>query len=146
MSTETEAGEEATDRFWQAALSELDMEGGQLLRKSQYDRGRRTYLKSGRVYKIVCNRIEQSQTARAKSLEEEFSVLRKLQGVDGVPRNPRYCCKSSAQCLSYDYMEGHNLSEAELTFAQKLFVLARLAAIVTRLSMRGVVHNDLPDT
>ncbi|CAN5857428.1 hypothetical protein BH20PSE1_BH20PSE1_13660 [soil metagenome] len=140
---EASSWEPDIDRRWERVFGELDLENAKLLHVSEFDRGRRTYLRSGRIYKIMYKALEETRARRALSLSGECEVLKKLQDVHGVPRNCAYCATSTVEILSYDFIEGQPLSKVLLTNIQRLLVLHKIAVVLTQISRQGIAHNDI---
>ena len=70
-------------------------------------------------------------------LKRSFSILRRLQGIDGIPK-----CVSSPEGLLMEYIEGefiHRLPAERLT--DELF--DRIQRLILRMHKRNVVHLDL---
>lgn len=126
----------------------FDASGDQaeLLSASPLDRGRRVYRIGERVYKIVLARFTTTEAERARTLEQESSLLRELAAVPGVPRPVGYQRLSDGEVLVSEYVSGHLWNGLNSHVTKALITFPRLLGVLYRLSRRGVVHGDVnPD-
>jgi serine/threonine protein kinase len=127
---------------WRQILHDLGIERAYLVAENQLDPGRRTYVHNGRLYKVVHRGREATAHLRKQSLLGEYQILRCVDGVRGVPQNPVLVSKEGFGCLHYEYVNANMLSMHTLQ-SNAGPILAQVAQILTDLSRRGVVHNDL---
>ena len=83
-------------------------------------------------------------------LAEEYNVLRRLEGIEGVPHSPYY--KEYADCavLTYNKVHGTPINEylVHCNFERRVWFrcIAELSALMNSIHKRGVLHRDLrPD-
>lgn len=83
-------------------------------------------------------------------LAEEYNVLRRLEGVEGVPRSPHYREHANFGVLSYTRVDGTPIDEylSRSSFERRVWFrcIAELSALLSCMHKRGVLHRDLrPD-
>ena len=94
-------------------------------------------------------KVERDLLARAKrlSLAEEFQVLRRLDGLAGVPQGVSYESRAGYALLTYDRIEGQSFVEylrARAGDRQAWFrSIVDLNLLLASLHARGVLHRDL---
>jgi tRNA A-37 threonylcarbamoyl transferase component Bud32 len=142
----TDAGDVGTakrvEAEWRQILGELGIEGAYLVAENQLDPGRRTYVHNGRLYKVVHRGREATAHLRKQSLRGEYQILRRLDGVRGVPQNPALVSEEAFGCVHYEHINASVLSMHTLQ-SNAGPILAQVAQILTDISCRGVVHNDV---
>ncbi|NIN94271.1 MAG: methyltransferase domain-containing protein [Anaerolineae bacterium] len=107
----------------------------------------RVYSTEDRVHKV---QLVDRASPKALTLAEEYSVLRRLQGIEGVPQSTEYTEHPSFAVLSYDRIHGQPISEylAERNFDRSAWFrcISDLSSLLSRIHQRGVIHRDLrPD-
>jgi 2-polyprenyl-3-methyl-5-hydroxy-6-metoxy-1,4-benzoquinol methylase len=84
------------------------------------------------------------------TLAEEYNVLRRLEGIEGVPQSPSYTEYAGFAVLSYDRIEGQPLldylSGRDFERSAWFRCLSELSSLLNLIHKRGVIHRDLrPD-
>lgn len=107
----------------------------------------RVYYSEDRIYKV---QLLDRASPKPLTLAEEFSILRRLEGTEGVPQCTEYTEYSNFAVLSYDKIPGRPISEylAECNFERSAVFrcLSDLSSLLNRIHTRGVIHRDLrPD-
>jgi len=107
----------------------------------------RVYASGDRIHKVqLVDRVG----PKPLTLAEEYNVLRRLEGVHGVPQSASYTEYANFAVLSYDRIEGEPIAEylAKKDFERKAWFrcLSELSSLLNRIHKRGVIHRDLrPD-
>jgi serine/threonine protein kinase len=97
-----------------------------------------------RFYKIADRRAV--RTGRRQDLRGEFDLLRRCQGLAGVPEALELIDEDEHQTLVLRKVPGEPLSRLELGWPRFVLVMLRLSGLVWSIARRGVRHNDLrPD-
>ncbi|MEE8530718.1 MAG: sulfotransferase domain-containing protein, partial [Hyphomicrobium sp.] len=134
------AGEAAA---WPRALERLGIPDAALLHQSPYDRGLRVYRHEDRVYKIAMRPLLESSSRRARDLRGEFDLLRRNRGVRGLPEAIDFHRAGDVEAAVYAAVDATTLAQLQLGWRTTLSVMLQLAAILARLSLRGISHNDI---
>ncbi|RYD61687.1 MAG: methyltransferase domain-containing protein, partial [Verrucomicrobiaceae bacterium] len=84
------------------------------------------------------------------SLEAEYHVLRRLEGIAGAPQHAEFTSHPAFDVLGYNFVEGTLLGEylkSQTSGRRECFrILASLTQLLEQLHARGVAHRDLmPD-
>lgn len=114
-----------------------------LLYQSPYDPGRRVYLLDDVVYKVVNCKESMSLNQRINTLEKECGILRRLEGIRGIPKNPLFCRSDNYEWLTYRYIDGEPLDKATNNKNLSIVKNAKLLWVLLKISLRGVAHRDV---
>ena len=107
----------------------------------------RVYVEDNVIHKIQllghCN-------PKLLALAEEYNILRRLKGVEGVPRALDYKEYKNFAVLSYNRIDGIPIDQylAHSNFERKVWfrLIIELSTLLNRIHKRGVLHRDLrPD-
>jgi SAM-dependent methyltransferase len=109
--------------------------------RSPLDRARAFGATEDRFYKIADRRA--IRTARQQDLRGEFDLLRRCQGLAGVPEALELIEEDGGQTLVLRRIPGEPLSRLGLGWPRFVLVMLRLIALVWSIARRGVRHNDL---
>ena len=131
----------ALDLLWPSVIEELGLQTAMLMSSNYYDYARRVYARGNHIYKITLPEYEVTSRLRNQSLKGEYDILKKLSGLAGVPAAFDWKCSDRYELLVMEKVEGDRIDS--LGFLSFLSVIIKLCAIVVRLSLRGVSHNDL---
>jgi tRNA A-37 threonylcarbamoyl transferase component Bud32/SAM-dependent methyltransferase len=107
----------------------------------------RVYASGKRIHKVqLLDRL----SPKPLTLAEEWQILKRLEGVRGVPQAASYTEHANFAILSYDRIEGTPIAEflAENDFGRRAWFrcLSELSSLLNRIHKRGVIHRDLrPD-
>lgn len=107
----------------------------------------RVYSCDDRIHKV---QLIDSASPKPLALAEEYNILRRLAGIDGVPQSPSYAEYANFAVLSYDLIEGQSLpdylSGRDFERSAWFRCLSLLSSLLNRIHNRGVIHRDLrPD-
>ncbi|HZA65315.1 MAG TPA: hypothetical protein VE592_00110 [Geminicoccaceae bacterium] len=94
-----------------------------------------------RFYKTADRRA--IRTGRRQDLCGEFDLLRRCQGLAGVPEALELIDEDGRQTLVLRKIPGEPLSRLELGWPRFILVMVRLVGLVWSIARRGVRHNDL---
>ena len=128
---------------WLRALERLEIPNATLVHQSPYDRGRRVYRHGDRVYKISRLPLLESASLRARDLRGEFDLLRRNRGARGLPEAIDFHRIANIEAADYAAVDATALAQLQPGWGTALSVLWQLAAILARLSLRGISHNDV---
>lgn len=140
-----------TEHIWRqylaviSRLSKVSIEPGDLLEQSPYDPFRRVYAANGSVQKIVLLSHSNPTDVRAQNLAGEFAVLRKLDGVQGVPVPVNYFSSAGVEMLRLKRVEGKPLNQIQAGWGRMALVWAQASWIILRVAWRGISHNDISE-
>jgi len=107
----------------------------------------RVYASGDRIHKV---QLIQRVSPKPLTLAEERNVLKRLEGVQGVPQAASYTEYANFAVLSYDRIEGEPIAAylAKNGFERKVWFrcLSELSSLLDRIHKKGVIHRDLrPD-
>ena len=128
---------------WLRVLERLGIPDAALLHQSPYDRGLRVYRHGDRVYKIAVRPLLESSSRRARDLSSEFDLLRRNRGVRGLPEAIDFHRAGDVEAAVYAAVDATALAQLQPGWWTALSVMSQLAAILARLSLRGISHNDI---
>jgi len=131
----------AIESLWPIVIAKAGLNSAELLSSSYFDLARRVYAIDERVYKITLLEYEATSRLRTLDLQGEFAMLRKCEGIPGVPAAINWQHDKDFEMLIIERMDGEALEG--LGIMRFLLVLCRLCAINFRLACRGVSHNDI---
>jgi tRNA A-37 threonylcarbamoyl transferase component Bud32/2-polyprenyl-3-methyl-5-hydroxy-6-metoxy-1,4-benzoquinol methylase len=120
-----------------------DLDGISLIYESKFDPARCVYFYNGKIIKSRKIDKDVSSQLRQNDLKEEFEILKLCSGIKGVPENPHYCNNGRFELLFIDYLFGTQLINLKLTFDVLIKIIPKLIRILTRLSEKGICHNDI---
>lgn len=125
------------------ALSDLELDHAILISISSYDPRRRTYELDDKVYKVVLKEGEGTGPERAQDLRGEYEILRKCDGIKGIPKPIGWRASSLADCLVLEKIRGLPVSEIDLSLVEFLGTIIKTSAILWKLGRKGISHNDV---
>ena len=134
------------DKTWQEFHESLGLTENDLLSISQFDKFRRVYAKGSIVYKVVVPALQQSAHLRANSLQEEYELVSKLRDLDFVPLVKKYYEHGQFEILELKFEPGEAFSDWSGPTSRMLKSLFLVLSAATKLSARGLSHNDLLPT
>ena len=123
---------------WQNVLRALGTSDPLLIHQSPYDNNRRTYETPEGILKIQFGR----GLAQRQTLTEESKVLQRAAGIKGIPKVISLSIEDDFEALLMEKIRGYT-PRGHITFLRTLGLVARCAMMLARLSLRGIVHNDL---
>lgn len=126
---------------WQERLDRLGLSSATLIGQSASDTAYRAYRLNGRAYKVAAR--NDHGPYRQQTLQGEFAVLRRCEGIAGVPAAFAYRTVEELEVLEASFAPGRPLYVSGLPLTTRLRAFARLAKILIELSRRGVSHNDV---
>ncbi len=135
------------EQQWREVLVELALEPDKmgLLSESNQDPYRRVYRDGKYCYKIVLQG-EVTSILRKSSLQQEYKILERCRGIQGVPEPVKYSQTEKAQALVYLYLPGERLEKLRKDHNSEWFFLKELIKINFLLILKGISHNDLLDS
>jgi len=107
----------------------------------------RVYASGHRIHKVqLIDRV----SPKPLTLAEEYNILKRLEGIRGVPQSASYAEHANFAVLSYDSIEGEPIAEflTKKDFERSAWFrcLSELSSLLNRIHKRGVIHRDLrPD-
>jgi len=107
----------------------------------------RVYVSGDRIHKVqLIDRV----SPKPLTLAEECNILKRLEGVHGVPQSASYTEYTNFAVLSYDRIEGEPIADylAKNGFERKAWFrcLSELSSLLDSIHKKGVIHRDLrPD-
>lgn len=129
--------------MWSDWLEILGISNAKLLSVSRFDPGRRVYFYNGFVYKIVASEYETTAAQRQQNLAGEFAILKRCDGIVGIPRAFQYRQIKNIEVFVSEYVEGKTLAQLSVGFPRFYLLLGRLAILLFKISARGISHNDI---
>lgn len=132
-----------TEQLWNRCLKVFDIKSATLLSQSIHDPFRRVYVTNEKVYKFVAYLHENSGGLRYQNLAGEFEILSHCAGIKGVPQVMDYCKRGEFEAIVMKRLPGKPLSSLKVSWLKLFGILARISAIVFKLSLQGVSHNDI---
>ena len=134
-----------SEAVWAHVLSSFSIGPPDALHKSAYDPTIRTYLHGDLAHKIALKTDLPDLYPKLSSGAREAELLRRCDGVPGVPSVRRFRETTSACVLSMDRLQGITLQDAigDLTAVRAFRIVLRLLRTVLALSWRGIAHNDV---
>lgn len=116
------------------------------LTKCKYDNSRKIYLLGTYIIKSRRIQADLTQSLRYNSLKDEFNIIKKAQGINGIPKVIEYVTSNEYELLFLEYITGVVLEEIKMTFKQFMVIVYRLMKILIHLCRLGISHNDInPD-
>jgi len=135
--------ERIPESAWAAALELLGLRGATLIWQSRHDRARRVYGNDDKVYKVVLAGAETSAALRRQTMEGEAEILHRCEGIPGIPRILEYRDNGETRVLVLERIRARQLRDIPLDLRGTTSLLVDLAAILGRLSSRGICHRDV---
>jgi len=134
----------ATNAIWENIEQTLGHDT-QLLSKCAWSEGsNRVYGNSDVIHKI---QLIGRDNSKPLILAEEYNILRRLEGIEGVPYSPCYKQYANFAVLSYNKVHGIPIREylAHCNFDRRAWFqcIADLSALMNNIHKRGVLHRDL---
>ncbi len=134
----------ATEARWEDIEQTLGHDT-QLLAQCNWSEGsNRVYENGDLIYKI---QLIGRGNSKPLILAEEYNVLRRLEGIEGVPHSPCYKQYANFAVLSYKKVHGIPIKEylAQSNFDRKAWFrcITELSALLNSIHTRGVIHRDL---
>lgn len=78
---------------------------------------------------------------KSNTLLEEYHILKKLNGLTGVPKIVSF--KNNMECLQCQYIKGQSIDIYNKIYPLKIIsILIKLSDIVTRINKYGIYHRD----
>jgi len=134
------------ENYWKKCLLLLGLEDATLLSQSIYDFSRRVYVKEDLLYKILLPKYDSTGALRNQSLADEFTIVEKYSGMNGIPKSIEYRKIEDIEVAIYKYIPFKSLDQVQLGLFQLCNILFHLLPILYKLSLQGVCHNDImPD-
>lgn len=134
-----------SEATWARVLSSFSISQSATFHKSVYDPTIRTYLDGNSADRITLKTNLPDLYPKISPGSVEADLLRRCEGIPGVP-SVRWFRETTAACvLSMDRLEGHALQDAinDLTIVQASGIVARLLRTTLAISWRGIAHNDI---
>jgi predicted Ser/Thr protein kinase len=139
--------EDSTKADWEEIERRLGEETKLLSTCAMSEGSSRVYASGNRIHKV-----QPIGRASPKPLTpaEEYNILKRLEGVHGVPQSASYTEHANFAVLSYDRIEGEPIADYLATngFERRAWFrcLSELSSLLNRIHKRGVIHRDLrPD-
>ncbi|GAH52484.1 unnamed protein product, partial [marine sediment metagenome] len=83
---------------------------------------------------------------RANSLREEYQILKRLEGVIGIPQKVSFETRENLDYLQSQFIKGRQIGFYQFYPQKMMPVSIKLSDIVTRIHRKGVHHRDFrPD-
>lgn len=139
--------EDSTKADWEDIERRLGEETKLLATCAMSEGSNRVYASGDRIHKVqLIGRV----SPKPLTLAEECNILKRLEGVHGVPQSASYTEYANFAVLSYDRIEGEPIADylAKNGFERKAYFrcLSELSSLLNRIHKRGVIHRDLrPD-
>lgn len=111
--------------------------------RSRVDRSRIYWIDNAHFHKLAASASAREEPRRRHDLRGEFEILRRCQGIAGIPEAVALEDRGTFLILILKRLPGVPLCRAEVGWLALARVLARLLRIVWRMARRGVSHNDL---
>jgi SAM-dependent methyltransferase/predicted Ser/Thr protein kinase len=103
----------------------------------------RRYGIAGNLFFKIALRDAADAPARRQDLRAEADLLRRCQGIPGIPGFVAWTQSDAARVLVLQRLDAQPLNQLEIGWLRLGAVLLALAALVVRLAWRGVSHDDL---
>ena len=125
--------------------ADLDPHGLRLERswQSPLDPARRYGVRGELFYKIALAGRAEATPARRHDLLGEARMLRRCQGIPGIPEVLGWSAAGDSRALVLRRLDALPLSQLEVGWARLIRLQLQLAVLVVRLAWRGVSHDDL---
>ena len=123
---------------WKQVREDLQIGDARLLHQSVFDEGRRTYRHGDEVHKIAL-----ADHGRVESLKAEAETLRRCVGIKGLPALHSFSERAGYSVLTLGWIDGADVATKRPGLIQSIRVSLRVLMLLVRISLRGVVHNDL---
>jgi len=144
----SQSGQDGGDRgedLWEMVFATFGVREHRLLQAAGHRPYRRTILSRGMVCKIS---IRVGCDPQDETLQHEYEILKRCNGISGVPFAAELAHSEEAVMLTIPYIEGQPLMrQGEERWCVPTGVVVRsvflLVPLLCRLSWRGVAHNDL---
>lgn len=107
----------------------------------------RTYGDDNSIYKVQLIGLN---NVKPLILAEEYNILRRLQGIDGIPQSPHFKQHSSFAILSYGKIHGipikQYLAKHDFDRREWFYIITDLSVLMNNIHEKGILHRDLsPD-
>lgn len=134
-----------SETTWELVLSSFSIEPSGSFHKSVYDPTIRTYLQGGCAHKITLRTDLPDLYPKLSPGASEAALLRRCEGIAGVPAVRGFRETTTACVLSMDRLEGTALQDVlgDLTFSQASRIIVHLLRTTLAISWRGIAHNDI---
>jgi 2-polyprenyl-3-methyl-5-hydroxy-6-metoxy-1,4-benzoquinol methylase/predicted Ser/Thr protein kinase len=137
----------ATDETWENVERTFGRDTRLLAHCDWSEGSNRVYGNSDLIHKI---QLVGNRSPKPLTLAEEYNVLRRLEGIEGVPHSPCYRQYANFTVLTYNKVHGTPINEylVHCNFERKAWFhcIAELSALMNDIHKRGVLHRDLrPD-
>jgi len=139
--------DDSTKANWEDIQRRLGEETKLLATSAVSEGSNRVYASGDRIHKV---QLIQRVSPKPLTLAEECNVLKRLEGVQGVPQSASYTEYANFAALSYDRIEGEPIADylAKRNRERSAWFrcLSDLSSLLNRIHKRGVIHRDLrPD-
>jgi predicted Ser/Thr protein kinase len=111
--------------------------------QSPLDLARRYGVRGELFYKIALAGRPEGAPARRHDLLGEARMLRRCQGIPGIPEVLGWSVAGDSRALVLRRLDARPLSQLEVGWARLVRLQLQLAVLVVRLAWRGVSHDDL---
>lgn len=128
---------------WTEVIGELGLEDAVLVGRNH--EARRVYRKDGEIWKVQLRirDITADGVPWHGSLSGEFRIAQQCAGISRIPRAVRYLETNGYEAAVYTVCPGQRLRRLPPGVLLRMRMLWQLAAVLLRLSLRGVAHNDV---
>ena len=131
------------EQAWTNCLEKLGLDPLTFASQSKYDPWRRTYVLNRRLYKISLKPRDSVPVQRAQDLGAEFEILRRCQGIRGIPVPVSYDSTDEFEALVVEQLAGEPLADTQVGPIALLTIMRQLAIIIFKVCRRGISHNDI---
>jgi SAM-dependent methyltransferase len=134
-----------SETTWAHVLSSFSIGRPAIYHKSVYDPTIRTYLHGDSAHKITLKTDLPDLYPKIAAGSAEADLLRRCEGIPGVPSVRGFRETTSACVLSMNRLEGSSLQDVigDLTILQACRIVVRLLQTTLAVSWRGIAHNDI---
>jgi SAM-dependent methyltransferase len=143
--TDVQSASWRSETTWSHVLSSFAISPSATFHKSVYDLTIRTYLHGDSAHKITLKADLPDLYPKLSPGSFEADLLRRCEGIPGVPSVRGFRETPTACVLSMNRLEGSALQDVigNLTIAQAFKIMMRLLQTTLAVSWRGIAHNDI---
>jgi len=131
------------EKFLELCDNFPNLDNIQFISESNLDPSRKTYLYNGLIIKVHEKKEDLTQYLRQNDLKQEYELLLRCNGIDGIPRGVSYCSNDQYDFLLVSFLDGVQLVNLKLSFVQFIKLMKDLSKILFNISRKGISHNDI---